>query len=238
MNSEPRTPNAGRRTQYAQRKTSRGLTLVEMMVAMAAASIVMLSAAILVSSGYRAWNQTFNNANRESRLGALDTMIALGAVGRKSNKMDYCLYEVYGNHFEKVLPVYDPEEIVIGQAIEFRYWDTELDADLVDPTVTATAYALFYFDSDTHKLKVDYGPYDPPGEPGGVNAADNKNTGGNIKTITLAENVTNVEFSHTTRDMDGDGKGCVRLKLVITDPTDGATKTTLAATLMRNVWPQ
>ncbi len=142
-------------------KIRNGFTLVESIVAMAAASIVMLSAAILVSSGYRGWNQTFNNTNLESRLGALDTMIALGAVGRKSNKINYCLYEVDGTHFEKVVPVAEPEEVVVGQAAEFRYWDTELDADLVDPTITATAYALFYLDTDTHKLKVDYGPYGP-----------------------------------------------------------------------------
>jgi hypothetical protein len=203
---------------------------------MAAACIVMLTAALLVNSGYRGWNQTFNNANRESRLGALDTMIALGAVGRKSNKMDYRLYRVDGSTYTRVVPSGSPEEVVTGQAIEFRYWDTELDAAIMTPDVNATAYALFYLDG--RNLKVDYGPYDPPGEPGGVNASGNRTTGTNIKTITMAENVTSVEFSHTTRDSAGDGKGCVRMKLVITDPTDNSVKTTLAATLMRNVWPQ
>jgi len=228
------TSRAARVTNYERRATRKGITLIEAIVAMAAACIVMLTAALLVSSGYRGWNQTFNNANRESRLGALDTMVALGAVGRKSNKVDYRLYAVTGGNFQRATPLVDPEEIVKGQAIEFRYWDTELDADIIRPDVNATAYALFYLDSANHKLKVDYGPYPP----GGVSSGGNRITGGDIRTLTMAENVTSVEFSHTSRDMAGDGKGCVRMKLVITDPTDGSIKTTLAATLMRNVWPQ
>jgi type II secretory pathway pseudopilin PulG len=233
MNNNLRTLNEKRNTSGFRRlQSSRGLTLIESIVAMAAACIVMLSVALLVSSGYRGWNQTFNNANRESRLGALDTMIALGAIGRKSNKADYRLYEVSGSHFERVLPSGSPEEVVTGQAVEFRYWDTDLDAGLMSPDVNATAYALFY--RSDNELRVDYGPYPP----GGVNASGNRTTGANIKTITLAKNVTSVEFSHNTRNMAGDGKGCIRMKLIVTDPNDGSIKTALAATLMRNVWPQ
>jgi hypothetical protein len=221
------------RTSNAKHRTSSGLTLIEAVVAMAAACIVMLTAALLVSSGYRGWNQTFENANRESRLGALDSMIALGSIGRKSNKMNYCLYRVDGAAYTKAVPLVDPEEVVKGQAIEFRYWgDTELDADLMNPATTATAYALFYLDGD--KLKVDYCPSYPPG---GINSSGHRVTGAGVTTVTLAKNVTSVEFSHTTKDMDGDGKGCVRMKLVTKDPKDDSVKTTLAATLMRNVWP-
>jgi hypothetical protein len=54
--------------------------------------------------------------------------------------------------------------VVSGDAVEFRYWDVDLDAsdshDLMDVTKTATAYALFYLDGD--RLKVDSDPY-PPG---------------------------------------------------------------------------
>lgn len=206
--------------------------MIEVVVAMTAASIVMIIAAMLVNSGYRSWNKIFNAANCESRLGTLDTMTALGAVGRKSNKINYRVYEVVGNTFTRALPLVDPEEVVTGQAIEFRYWDTELDADLMNPATTATAYALFYLDGD--ELKVDYGPYPP----GGINGASHRITGAGVTTIKLAEDVTGVEFSHTTKNMAGDGWGCVRMKLVITDPTDLSSKTTLAATLMRNVWPQ
>jgi hypothetical protein len=206
-----------------------------MLVAMVAACIVMMTAALLVDSGYRGWHQIYNNANCESRLGALDTMIALGAIGRKSNKMDYRLYEVTGNTFVRA-PASGaavPDDIITGQAVEFRYWDRELDAGLMNPDVNATAYALFYLDND-HKLNVDYGLY-PPGGVAGVS----RRTGGNITTVTLAKNVKSVEFSHTAKNIAGDGRGCVRMKLVINDANEGgSTKTTIAATLMRNVWPQ
>ena len=232
MNNELITPSTERRTQDARRKTSSGLTLIEMIVAIGISSIVMLSAGLLVSSGYKGWKQSFNNANCESRLGAMDTMIALGAIGRKSNKMDYCVYEVTGNTFTKVVPVADPEEILTGQAVEFRYWDTELNPALMDPAVTATAYALFYLDGT--QLKVDYGPYPP----GGINAAGQRITGADVTTTTLAQHVSSVNFSHTSKNMAGDGKGCVRMRLVIIDTTDGTPKTTIAATLMRNTWSE
>jgi hypothetical protein len=204
------------------------------MVAITAASIVMMTAALLVNSGYRGWNQIYNNANCESRLGALDTMIALGAIGRKSNKVDYRLYEVTGNTFTRA-PADGaalPDEIITGQAVEFRYWDTELYAGLMNPDVNATAYALFYLDND-NKLNVDYGPYPPGGVAGG-----GRITSDNVTTVTLAKNVASVEFSHTAKNIAGDGKGCVRMKLVINDPEGGSTKTALAATLMRNTWPK
>jgi hypothetical protein len=212
------------------RKT--GFTIIELMAAVSTATVVMLSAAMLVSSGWKGWNQSYNNANRESRLGAMDSMIALGAIGRKSNKLDYRLYEVTGSTFERVVPSADPEEILTGQAVEFRYWDTELSPDLMNPDVNATAYALFYIDNG--QFKVDYGPYPP----GAVNSSGHRITGGGIRTVSLTTDVTSVEFSHTSKNMTGDGVGCVRMRLVITDPTDGQTKTTLAATLMRNTWPQ
>jgi hypothetical protein len=207
-----------------------GLTLIELVVALTIAFVVMLTTALLVHSGYRSWTETYNTANCEGRLGALTTMSALGAFGRKSNKMDYCIYEVTGDNFEKVMPLVDPEEILTGQAVEFHYWDTGLDSDLMNPATTGTAYALFYLDGD--ELKVDFGPYPP----GAINASHHRITP--TTTITLSRNVTNVEFSHTTRNMNGDGKGSVRMKLTITDPADGSSKTILAATFMRNVWPQ
>jgi prepilin-type N-terminal cleavage/methylation domain-containing protein len=210
----------------------RGFTLIEMIMAMAAAFIVMLTTAIIVHSGYRGWNQTYNNANRESRLGALDTMVSLGAIGRKSNKIDYRMYKLVGSSYQRATPLANPEEIVTGDAVEFRYWDTDLTADLMNPDVNATVFALFYLDNG--RLKVNYGPYPP----GGINPGGQRTAGVNITTTTLAKNVSSVEFSHTTKNMAGDGKGCVRMRLVITDPTDGSSKTTIAATLMRNVWPQ
>jgi len=220
-------------TQDAGRRTRQGFTLVELVVSMNAAFIVMVTGALLVSSGYRSWNRAFKTANSEARLGALDTMISLGTTGRKSNKMDYCLYTYSSGKYTRITAS-NPDDVLKGQAIEFRYWDTELDSSLMNPSKTATAYAFFYLENG--QLKVDYGPF-PIGGPGGVNAAG-AISGTATTTITLAQNVTSVEFSHTARNSTGDGNGCIRMKLIITDPTDGTSKTTLAATLMRNTWPQ
>ncbi|MBN2020487.1 MAG: hypothetical protein JW749_09705 [Sedimentisphaerales bacterium] len=213
-------------------KSEFGFTLIELIMGVVASCIVMVSAAMLVASGQKSWNKTFNSAYSEARLGSLDSMVALGAVGRKSNKGDYCLYKLVSNSYQRAVPVSNPEEVVSGQAVEFRYWKDELDEDLMDPDVTATAYVLFYLNDD--RLKMDFGDYPP----GGIDAAGHIRTGAGITTVTLTENVSSVEFSHTARNMTGDGKGCIRMKLLITDPADGTTKTTLAATLMRNVWPQ
>jgi prepilin-type N-terminal cleavage/methylation domain-containing protein len=220
-----------RTTSNERGATRKGLTLIELMAAIGVSSIVMLAGALLIFSGYKGWAQTYNNANCESRLGVMETMIVFGAIGRKSNKIDYRIYEVTGNTFERVLPLADPEEILTGQAVEFRYWDTELNSTLMDPATTATVSALFYLDGG--QLKVDYSPCPP----GAINALGHRITGDYTTTTTLAENVVSVEFSHTAKNMAGDGKGCIRMKLIIIDSTDGIPKTTIAATLMRNTWP-
>ncbi|MGA2171663.1 MAG: hypothetical protein ABSG82_01440 [Sedimentisphaerales bacterium] len=236
MNIEHRTKNVERTTQDKQRRSSAGLSQIELVVAMAIAFIVMLTTAILVQSGYRGWNQTYNNINAESRLGALDTMTALGAIGRKSNKLDYRVYKkLASGSYQRATPLVNPEEIVTGDAVEFRYWDGDLSADFMNPDVNANSYALFYLDNG--QLKINYGLDLYP--PGGINEASGTiRSGTGITTTTLTKNISSVEFSHTTKNMAGDGMGCVRMKLVITDPNSGLSKTTIAATLMRNVWPQ
>jgi hypothetical protein len=206
--------------------------MIEFMAAMNAAFLVVLSTAMLVHSGQKGWVATYNKANCENRLSALDTVVALGAIGRQSNKVDYYVYEVSGSVFQRALPVSDPVEVVTGQAVEFRYWNTELADELLDPAITATHYALLYLEDD--ELKADLGAFPP----GALDGAGHRISGGDVTTITLARNVSSIEFSHTTRNMAGDGRGCVRMKLITTDPDDGSTTTTLAATLMRNVWPQ
>ena len=107
----------------------------------------------------------------------------------------------------------------------------------MDPTKTATAYALFYLDGDS--LKLDYGPY-PPGAvpPGG----GSKNTSGVVTEVLLAENVSTDPnssidaFSHTT--IGGVGQGSVRMNVILTDPEDDEEIRVMTATLMRNVWPR
>jgi len=82
-------------------------------------------------------------------------------------------------------------------------------------------------------LMLDIGPYPP----GAIDAFGNRLTGGSVTTVTLAQNVSDLEFTHTTRSLNGDGKGCVRISMTISDPFDNSQTTVTAATLMRNVWP-
>ncbi len=75
--------------------------------------------------------------------------------------MDYKLYKIVGNKFVAAVPLVNPEEVVTGEAVEFHYWDKDLDADIMKTSIKGTAYALFYLDGD--KLMLDTGPL-PPAE--------------------------------------------------------------------------
>ena len=208
----------------------KGFTLIELVIAITAAAMIMVAAALLIQSGTRSWSRSYNNVNSELRLGMLDAMTALGAIGRKSNKEDYVVYSISGNTFTKLSPDTDPEEILIGNAVEFRYWDEDLKSELMDPEIKSTAYALFYLDNG--QLMLDCGNYPPTP----INPEGHKRTPDKSSKI-LAENVTLLEFSHNSKNMAGDGKGCIRMKLVCTDPKTGETKTAMSAVFMRNVWP-
>lgn len=212
-----------------------GFTLIEVIIAISISCIVMLTVAILVQSGYKSWNRTYKTSNADSRLDSIGTITAFGSFGRKSNKNDYYVYSISGTNFTRVTPVVNPEEILTGQAVEFRYWSTDLTAAMLNPTSAADSYALFYLDSGQLKLDIsdpNHGGIGPPA----INTSRHRVTGTGVTTIILARNVTRVAFSHTTKNMAGDGNGCVRMALVINDSNDN--KTFLAATYIRNVWPE
>lgn len=222
--------------------TSRsGLTMVEMLITMTLNLLIIMAVGVLLVSGNRSWQNTYNLVSGDMRQDALAVATAFGNVGRKSNRTDYIIYEVNGDIFTPALPATDDsQEIVSGGAVEFRYWDVELDEEdshsLLDATKTATAYALFYLDGDT--LKVDYGSCPPGGVPDG---GGTRNTS-NVVTATLAEHVS-VDgdsdvgaFSHTT--INGVGQGCVRINITITDPSSDKSTRVLTAALIRNTWPR
>jgi type II secretory pathway pseudopilin PulG len=217
---------------YNYRTSRNGFTLIEIVVAVAASLMVVMIIGSLLVSGQRSWARAFNYANSKSQLDALGATIAFGKYGRQSNRTDYTLYEVAdGPKFVKVDPPATPEEVVKGQAVLFHYWDKDLEAGIMDVSVTGTAYALFYLDED--KLMLDVGPVPP----GAVDTFGNRLVGANVTTTVLAENVTALEFSHTTRSLDGRGKGCVRMNMTLLNPAEKVPLTVTAATLMRNVWP-
>jgi len=227
-----------------------GFTLIELTVAMAIGFIVMLPVAMLIQSGYRSWNQAYRTANCDSRLDSIATTTSFGTIGRKSNKNDYYVYSVSGTTFAAppVNPL-DPDEILTGQAVEFRYWSTDLAAAMLTPTSVADCYALFYLDNtnpDNVQLKLEisdptHGGIGPPA----INAAGHRVNGTGATTTILANHVTSVAFSHTKKTPTGGGLGCVRMNLTIKEKTNNdpannqyRTVTVIAATYIRNVWPQ
>jgi prepilin-type N-terminal cleavage/methylation domain-containing protein len=214
-----------------------GFTLIEVIIAMVAGLMVMLTVALLVQSGHVSWNKSYKAANCDSRLDSLSSITAFSSYGRKSNKKDYYVYSIAGSTFTRVIPNSDPEEILTGHAVEFRFWSTDLEDGMLSPTSTADCYALFYIDDDHLKLDISNPAHGGAGPPA-IDAGGHRVTGTGVTTVTLANHVTSVEFSHTARNMTGDGKGCVRMKLIINDPNDNQAKTFLAATYIRNVWPE
>ena len=216
------------------KKFSAGLTLVELIIAVVASIIVLFSVGILLVSGHRGWNYAFNYANGPIQVNAMETMITFGSMGRRSNKSDYKLYQLSGDAYIPAVPTGpDPEEVVFGDAVEFRYWDADLNDGFMDTDITGNTYMLFYVEEG--KLMVDRGRYNPPDDPGGVDSSGNKLDG--LSTRVLAENVEFAEFSHTTENFAGDGKGCVRLNLRLYDEEEDQGITVKTATLLRNVWP-
>lgn len=221
------------------RRFRSGITLVELAIAISIAPILVLAVGTLLVSGHRAWQQIYDSAHKQIKEDARAVAVAFGSVGRKANRLDYTLYDIIGSTFIPAVPqTSEPEEVVSGDAVEFRYWDVELDTDdtydLMDVTKTATAYALFYIDED--QLKIDYGPYPPGAVPDGGGA---RNTS-NITMAVLAENVSpadpNGAFNHVT--LNGVGRGCVRINIILTDPEDNESIRVMTATVMRNIWPR
>jgi hypothetical protein len=163
-------------------------------------------------------------------------MYTFGSVGRKSNRLAYTLYNYASGSYAPAEPqTGNPEEVVYGDAVQFRYWDvSQPDSSLLDVTNYGTHYAFFYMDGD--ELKVDYGTVPPGAVPEGGGA---RNTSG-ITTVLLAENAAadpNGLFNHTT--VGGVGQGSVRISLTLEDENDpNETLRVLTATLTRNVWPR
>lgn len=223
------------------RKFRSGITLVELTASMVISAMLVSVVGFLLVRGQRVWQQTYDSAHSQIEEDALAVTAAFGGIGRKANRLDYTLYDISYDTFTPAVPqTSDPEEVVSGDAVEFRYWDVELDSEdtheLMDVTKTATAYALFYLDAD--QLKVDYGQYPP----GGIQDGGGSRNTSNITTMVLAENVTIDDgtdagaFSHTT--LNGIGQGCVRINITLTDPEDGDSIKVMTAAQMRNMWPR
>jgi hypothetical protein len=212
-----------------------GFTVLELCVSTAVSLVLVLTVAALLVGGNRAYQRTYDSASSKVKEDALETMIAFGSVGRRANRLNYAVYDMSGDTLTPALPkTTQPEEVVFGDAVEFRYWDVPLSQELMDPKKIATAYALFYLDGD--ELKVDYGPYPP-----GARTGSGSRNGSGVTTKVLAENASVSEgsggaFSHTT--LNKIGQGSVRISVTLTGPVDKETISVITATLMRNTWPR
>ncbi|OHB56350.1 MAG: hypothetical protein A2Y12_14860 [Planctomycetes bacterium GWF2_42_9] len=225
---------------FGRGKCHSGFTLIELVISMVISSILMLMLGVLVASSARGWQQNYNAAHKGILKDATNVITTFTTIGRKSNSTNYKIYNYVSSVFTPVVSATPGVETVVsGNAVEFRYWDVPLDQsdshDIMDVTVSATAYALFYLQGN--KLKVDYGPLPP----GGVPAAGGAKNITGVKTVTLADNVTVGPggcgaFSHT--ELSGKGKGSVRINLVLTDPADGQTMRISNSVLLRNKWPR
>jgi hypothetical protein len=216
------------------------MTIIELITAMVINAVVAMAVGVLLIGGHRTWQKTYESANKDIRQDALAAQVAFETIGRKANRLSYRIYEINGSSFIPVEPETKGEEVVSGDAVEFRYWDVALDRadshNLMDVNKTATAYALFYIEDN--ELKLDYGPYPPGGiaEGGGY-----RNVTG-VNTIVLADNVDTEEvssvgaFSHTM--IGGAGQGSVRMNVILRDPEDDESVKVMTATLMRNIWPR
>lgn len=221
----------------------RGICLSEVIITMAISLIIALAVGTLVVGGNRAWQNSYDSVNGQMETDSMAITTVFGGIGRKANRLSYRLFNMHNGRLTVVEPKFaGSEEVVSGNAVEFKYWDVELDETdshgVMDASKPATAYALFYVDGD--ELRVDYGPY-PPGAIPDTSKSARRNTSG-VTTTVLAENVSRVSdsdgdvFSHTT--INGVGQGCVRINLVLKDPdTERETRVT-TATLLRNMWPK
>jgi len=200
-----------------KRRLAGGITLIEVVMAAAISMIPISAIAVLLIGGQRSWRTGYNSANRQI---AIDGEVAAAIFGRVGRKSDYDDCEIY--HITK-----SNRELICGEMVEFRYWgnkrvrfDSGRGQSGEGSVAGPTEYARFYLDGDDKKLKVDYGSY-PHGARRRV-----------ARSVSIADNVTNVEFSRVR--FNKIGHGSVKMKLTLTDPADGKRITIMAATLMRN----
>ena len=202
-----------------------GFTIIEMAITIVISTIIILAAATVMGSSQRGWNRLWNTIHSKTRSDSDNFGITFGAIGRKSNQKDYKLYKINNNSFT-VATDNDGDGVILGDAVEFVYWDTAFeDASLETRqnllASTGNRYALFYIDDSD--LKVDYG-INPP-------AIVNGNRKNPESTAIIAENIkTNeVEFSH-------ENKGCIRAKIVFEEDQNNKEIEIVTSTFLRTKW--
>ncbi len=222
-----------------ERQRKKAFTLVELVVAMATASILMLLLGVLLLGTQNAYRQIYTSVHAPIQQDSLVISAAFGAFGRKANRNNYTLYQVTDSDiFIEAIPDID-EFVASGQAVEFRYWkqsfqefaDEEKGMDVDD---TGTHYVLFYLVND--QLQADYGNVVD-----GIGAIQNgtRRRGDDVETRILVQDIDLSKdrdiFSH--KIVGGNGSGCVNLHMTLKNDA-GDTVGIETATLLRVSWPK
>jgi len=200
-----------------KRRFAKGMTLIEVVIAGAIMMVPISAILVLLIGGQRYWLESYNLSNRQIEIDGHAAAAIFDRIGRKS---DY-------NNCEISRIIKSNREMVSGEIVEFRYWGNRRmrfgsgrGQSNKGFGTEATEYARFYLDRQSRKLMVDYGSY-----PHGARRSAGRS-------VAIADNVTDVEFSRSR--FNKIGHGSVRMKLTLTDPDDGKMITIMAATLMRN----
>ena len=116
----------------------KGLTIIELIMAMAVTAIVVLGISIILADSQRSWQRMYDDLNAEIITDSYAARIAFDSVVRKSSR-------------EKYLLAND------GSWVEVYYYE-DISSSSVD------RYARFYYVSDGYssgRLYVEYGRWDP-----------------------------------------------------------------------------
>ena len=217
-----------------------GVTLIELVVTATISMLLVLVVGILLVGGQRFWQKTYSDSQKQIRQDEQAIMIKFGDMARRSNRISsggWQGYKIYTNHGDTIpAPTNTGTLIATGNSAEFGYWNCNWDDagfdpnTVVDKNKTCTDYVEFYLTGTT--FKAEYGVYNSSGH-------KVPTTG---RTEILAQNASVGTagmgvFSHTT-DVSGNGNGCVRINLKLTDPCDGEVITIKTAALLRVIWPR
>ena len=188
-----------------KRRFAQGVTLIEVVIAVSLSVVPVFAMLVLLIGGQRSWENGYNLANRQIEIDGQASAAIFSRTGRKS---DYDKCEI--SRITK-----SNSKMKCGEKVEFRYWGNKRTR-----TAEPTEYAQFYLDEGKKQLKIDYGSY-----PFGARRRA-------AKSVVIADNVAEVEFSRA--NFNEIGHGSVKMKLTLEDPDDGKRITIMAATLMRN----
>jgi hypothetical protein len=210
------------------------------MMAAIISTLLALVVGILMVSGQRFWQRTYSDSQKQIKRDVQAIMIKFGSMGRKSNRISsggWQGYKIYTNYGDTTPAPTNPGTLIAdGNAAEFGYWNCDWDnagfnpSTIVDKNKAYTDYVEFYLADG--KFQAEYGVYD----------YDHSGRKVPVRTEILARNasagIAGIRiFNHTT-DINGNGKGCVRISLKLTDPVGGEVITIKTAVLLRVIWPR